>query len=352
MRKILIIIPTLYQAGGTERAGVSLANMLSGSFDVSILDLSIGFSSSFYIIDSKVKVLHSEFGLIPSKFYSKALYFHRLKKYLDNLISRNDFEIVIGLGHNINSVISILNSKNIKKIGCEHVSYNSIPKFSKILMKISYSKLDAIVVLSFLAKKNISYLNEKVFVIPNAIPFTTSKIAELDNTRIIMVGRLVVGKGYERLVGLAKYLKSYHPEWEILIFGEGELYCKLLSLYEKENLKNIKIYKFVKNIQEEYLKASLLLSCSYSEAMPMVFLEAMSVGLPIISFRNEGANLLINNEIDGYLVEDDKQLIDKVKILINDKNKRKSLGKQGIVKASEYSKDNVKIRWLNLINSL
>ena len=254
------------------------------------------------------------------------------------------------MGHNINAVIALLKNKNHKVIGCEHINYHTIPKFSKLLMRASYPHLDAVVVLSEQAKINIKPLNDNVGVIPNAIPFQTDKVASLEKPTIIMVGRLSPEKGYERVVPIAKYLQTSAPEWQIKIFGDGDYYDELKLLYDSNDLKNVTIHKAVKDIKSEYLNSSILLSTSHSEAMPMVFLEAMSCGLPVISYRHEGAEALIKDQYNGFIVDTCDDLINKLTYLIQNKKIGKEISKNCILFSKDYDLKEIHKKWKQLLD--
>ncbi|VWX31637.1 Glycosyltransferase involved in cell wall bisynthesis [Moraxellaceae bacterium 17A] len=350
MEKVLIVIPDINKAGGSERAAISLANMLCDESDVTILSLVDNGNIPFFALHQKIKILYTDIGNIPISGKKKLIYFYNLYKHLKNFLNKNDFRFIIGLGHNINSVIALLKNKNNVVIGCEHINYDTIPTSSKILMRLVYPKLDAVVVLSELAKKKIKNLNNKIYVIPNSLPFITDKVSDLASNRILMVGRLSAEKGYERIVPVAKYLKQHFPTWRIDIFGEGEIYTDLIDLYQENELSNVSINPISKNIEKEYLTSSILLSTSYSEAMPMVFLEAMSCGVPIISFSHEGSEILIQNGINGFIVNGQNELQEKINIMIKDTKLRSEMGINCIEISKKYQSYTIKNLWLNLLS--
>ena len=349
MKKILIVIPNVAKAGGTERAGINMANIFSKNYDVKILSLARNNNKPFYAINDNVKIIYSQIGDIPVPISKKIKWFYKVYSFIKKQLY--DVDIIIGLGHNINAAIGLLKTPNKIIIGCEHIDYNSIPKMSKLIMNRVYPKLDALVVLSKIAQENVKHLNKKVVIIPNSLPFETNKYSELDNNRILMVGRLSPEKGYERIIPLGKYLKNNYPGWKIDIFGDGNIYDELKSLYQDHNLHNIFLNRAVQNIKEEYLKSSLLLSTSYNEAMPMVFLEAMSCGVPVLSYRNEGAECIVEESRNGVIVDTEEELIKECSKLIDDAVWRKMLGRNGVESSKEFSADNVRFKWYTLLNS-
>lgn len=351
MNKLLIIIPNVNKAGGTERAGINLANMLCDDYAITILSLE-ECGIPFFKVNEKVTIIYANIGSIPLGIKQKLNYFYTLYRYLRNFLKRNNFKFILGLGHNINSVLAFFKDNNTTVIGCEHINFEAIPKASKRIMRLVYPKLNAVVVLSELAKNKLKNLNENIYVIPNALPFSTDKVSKLDSNRIIIVGRLSEEKGYERIVPIAKCLKQKFPEWRIDIFGEGELYTDLINLYQKNEITNVFINPISKNIMNEYLNSSILLSTSYTEAMPMVFLEAMSCGVPVVSYRHEGAESLIIDSINGFIADNEREMIDKLQKLINNEEIMKFTSTNALKKGKEFGKDEVYLKWLDCLNKL
>lgn len=352
MKNILIVIPNLNSSGGTERAATNLANMLLSDYRVTILSLTRQLDKSLYYINPQVRVIYQDISSKSDNVLKKFEWSYRCYKTVSKIIKNYDINIVIGLTHNINTIISMLNRSNIKTIGCEHIDYNSIPKNSRLIIKKTYPKLNALIVLSEHASKAVEYLNDNIIIIPNSLPFESNTVSKLSNSKILMVGRLSKEKGYERVIPLSKYLLKKYPTWSIYIFGDGEIRDELKKIIIKDKLHNIKLNNPVENIKAEYLNASIFLSTSYNEALPMVFLEAMSCGLPIISYKNQGTDALIDNNIDGIVVESNNELIVNMDELINNIELRASLGANGKIKSLEFTTHKIKKKWLNLLSQL
>ena len=352
MRNLLIIIPNLNSTGGTERAAINLANLLCSDYKVSILSLSEYINGPFYRVDSRVDITYRSIGESTGNYFQKLIWFYKCFRIIGNFTKDKNVNIVISLTHNINVILSLLNRRKLVLIGCEHVSYDSIPKVSRLIVSRTYPKLHALVVLSEGAKQSMSHINKNIIIIPNSLPFNSTVMSNLTNTRIIMVGRLSIEKGYERVISIAKHIMKFYPNWSIEIFGDGDLREELNGLISKEELQNVKLSLPVTNIQEEYISSSILLSTSYTEAFPMVFLEAMNCGLPVISFKNQGSDSLINHNTNGLIVESDIDLIKNLSNLIESRELRKRLGEQGRIDSLLFSSKNIKSKWLNLLKEL
>lgn len=352
MQKILIIIPNLNNPAGTERAAINLANLLSSEYAVTLLSLTSKKEEPFFEISKKVDVIYKDISNNNTSIKGKLHWFLLCYINIRKIIKEHSLDIIIGVTHNVNSVISLLKEDSIITIGCEHVDYQTIPRASKYIIERLYPKLDALVVLSDQARISTKHLNNNIVVIPNPLSFETAKQSQLNNNRIIMVGRLSKEKGYERIEVLARYLNENFPNWEISIFGEGELKASIESIINKYNLSNIKLYNNTKNIMQEYINSSIFLSTSHNEAFGMAILEAMQCGLPVISYKHQGSKALIKTNTNGFIVENDDQLIQQTSKLVEDIKLRETLGQNGRTYSLKFTMPEIKQRWLSLFESL
>lgn len=95
--------------------------------------------------------------------------------------------------------------------------------------------------------------------------------------------------------------------------------------------------------------------CSRYEGFGLVLIEAMNCGLPCISYNCPyGPSEIINNDIDGYLIDesDEKQFINKLKSLMNDVNLRERMGTAAKNNVIRYSQSNIMNQWIDLLEKL
>jgi glycosyltransferase involved in cell wall biosynthesis len=107
-----------------------------------------------------------------------------------------------------------------------------------------------------------------------------------------------------------------------------------------------------KELNELFHESSIYVMTSYTESFGIVLIEAMSHGIPCIAFTSaEGANDLITNDYNGYLIpnRDFNKMIEKIEELTNNKKLRKELGKNAREFSLKYSSDNIKKEWLELL---
>ena len=109
------------------------------------------------------------------------------------------------------------------------------------------------------------------------------------------------------------------------------------------------------DMKEEYLDASLFVLSSRYEGFGMVLLEAMSCGVPVVSFDCPcGPKDMITDGENGYLVEDGdiEKLADRIVYLIRHPEKRKEMGAMAYKRSADYSEDKIMKQWMELFNEV
>lgn len=147
-----------------------------------------------------------------------------------------------------------------------------------------------------------------------------------------------------------------HPDWKLEIWGDGPLKRKIQQQIEDAHLSNVVELKgYTYDIPSKLLEASLFVLSSDSEGFPMVLLEAMSCGLPVISSNCKyGPSEIITDGKDGYLVpmRDEKTMAAQINVLIENEDMRKKMGEVAFKTSQKYSVNNIIEQWISLFNSL
>ena len=108
-------------------------------------------------------------------------------------------------------------------------------------------------------------------------------------------------------------------------------------------------------INDEYANASLFVLSSRYEAFPMVLLEAMSFGIPCISFDcPSGPADIITDNNDGLLIEkgNTQKLTEAISSLINDQAKRKKMGENALISIRRFTPETIYQLWKEKIFTL
>jgi glycosyltransferase involved in cell wall biosynthesis len=146
------------------------------------------------------------------------------------------------------------------------------------------------------------------------------------------------------------------PEWHVDIFGIGDEKQHLIDRIKYKKMQNkIFIHPATPKIYEEYSRSDFFVLSSRFEGLPLVLIEAMSSGLPCLSFRCKyGPEDIIEDGKNGILVEDGniQQLAEKILWMCNHEKERNIMGIQARKTSEKYKKENIMPKWINLFNTL
>lgn len=202
--------------------------------------------------------------------------------------------------------------------------------------------------------------NSKVAVIPNpVINDVCNHMPNLSNNLFITAGRLCPVKGYDTLIDVWKLVHESYPDLKLHIFGAGdESYVSYLQKKIADvGLSDVIILKgAVNDLNHRMLDYSAFICSSHTECFPMVILEAMTVGLPVISFDCPfGPRNIIQHGVDGFLTPNQniellaQSIIDYAGLSLA---KKKSLSDNARSNVQRFNIDVVMNQWLNLFVSL
>lgn len=195
-------------------------------------------------------------------------------------------------------------------------------------------------------------------VIPNAALFMADRYADMSRKRVIAVGRLDYQKGFDRLIDAWQIECStgLFQEWRLDIFGQGEWKDMLKARVKEYGLQNsLHLNEPTKEIAKEYADSSMLVMSSNYEGFPMVMIEAMACGLPVVTFDFKcGPKDIIHNGKNGLLVKngDIQGLAEAMIQLMSDDQLRKSMSVEARKVTQTYSEEVVMRQWVSLFDEV
>ena len=130
-------------------------------------------------------------------------------------------------------------------------------------------------------------------------------VAATDATRLVCVGRICEQKGQLLLVAALKAVIDKGLAVQLVLAGDGEMRPEVEALIRASGLsQHVRITGWISSAQvrEEILAARALVLPSFAEGLPVVLMEAMALGRPVISTYVAGIPELIRNGEDGWLV--------------------------------------------------
>lgn len=219
------------------------------------------------------------------------------------------------------------------------------------------NKYDQIVILTNEDKELNWKNNSKVSVISNPVTFDTNiKTAPLTNKKIITAGRLVYQKNHKSLINAWKIVDQKHPDWQLEIWGDGALKNELSKQINTLGLNNkVLLMGYTNDIISRMLQASGCVLSSLYEGISLVLIEAMSCGLPVISYSCQcGPKDLIEHGKNGFLckVNDETKLAEYICSIIEDDKLRIRMGQASKKKSEEFRIEKIATQWINLFQTL
>ena len=197
----------------------------------------------------------------------------------------------------------------------------------------------------------------RVLSIPNAAPATDAIRAQPgdDNRVVVAAGRLTRQKGFDRLVVAWAGVQEKHPDWRLDIFGHGDRAALQARVDEQGVTGTVRVRGFTSDLRQRFAESSIFVLSSRAEGFPMVLLEAMSCGLPLVSFDcRTGPSQLIRSGHNGLLVPDgDLQgLTDALITLMEAPDARRRMGAEGLRMVRQYTPDRIAAHWEQLFREL
>ncbi len=225
----------------------------------------------------------------------------------------------------------------------------SIGRVNNFLRKLLYPRAKGVICQTEKAyqiySKMFSYSNFAI--IGNPIREINSNENVQKENIVLSVGRLIKSKHHDDLIRM--FAQIQFDDWKLVIVGDDALKQKNMENYLgliKELKMEGKIVLAGKSndVESYYLKSKIFAFTSSSEGFPNVVGEAMSAGLPVVSYDCiAGPSDLIDNEETGYLIKlhDSEAFMNKLSKLMKDENLRFNMGSKAIESIKKFSSDKI-----------
>lgn len=375
--KIIYCTHSTYNPGGMERVLLNKVTYLSAlpEWEVSVVTTDQHQRPSFYPFPEKVRMTDLEINYsddndkgIWKKITSYLCKRKEHKRKLTALLLKEKPDIVVSLYPSESSFIPDIKDGSKKVLELHFNKFFRIQYGRKGIIGLIdrwRTRQDERIVRRF--DKFVVLTNEdkgywgglpNIEVIPNAAIHVGKNYSEVKNKRVIAVGRLDYQKGFDRLIQAWKLVQhtGRFSDWKLDIFGQGEWREMLQQMIDKQGLQNtVKINPPTNAILNEYVHSSLLVMSSNYEGFGMVLVEAMSCGVPVISFDCKcGPKDIIQPGINGLLVPngDIQALADAMMKVMEDEAYRKMLSLNARKVVDTYSEQAVMAQWIRLFTSI
>ena len=360
--RITLIISSL-TAGGAQRVLSHMANYWADAGHQILLIVFDKNSSSFYPLSATVRLSSLNISGESLSWLEALLRNIKRVKLLRQAIRNSKPDCVISFLYATN--IIVLLATRLLSVPVI-ISERNNPKYSKgkrltwfWLRKLFYPFAEHLVVQNQEIKKWFNKYNNSIVVIPNPVysigksPREPLEVLLPPGKLLVAMGRLVKQKGFDILLNVFSKLHTVHKDWNLVVIGEGHLEGTLRRQTKELNLD--KVVYFLGRISHPVSvlsRSDLFVLSSRYEGFPNVLLEAMSCGLPVVSFDcPTGPGEIIDHGINGLLVspEDMDGLEAALSELMTNKQKRNELGKMALEVCDRFAMKKIMAQWDNIV---
>jgi glycosyltransferase involved in cell wall biosynthesis len=364
-RNVQILLLHAYGLGGTVRTSFNLAEGLAANHEVELISLIRRREAPFFpfphgaavsVIDDQRRrglldrvpslLIHPEDYAYPyASLRTDVALLRRLRAIRGGVLitTRPAFNLLAGR----------LAAPGVVTIGQEHMNFHSHrPRLAADIAR-RYRGLDALTVLTAADARDYARVAPRVERIPNAVPRLDGGLAPLDAKVVVAAGRLETQKGFDLLIRAWEPVAERHPDWQLRIYGSGPRRDELRAMILESGLYDrVLLMGRTRHMGDALARASLFVLSSRFEGFGMVIVEAMSKGLPVVSFDcPRGPGEILRHGRDGILVSagDTEGLADGLLELIEDVPKRCSYGAAAVENARSYAVGSIAARWEELL---
>ena len=350
-QKIIFVIVSM-AGGGAERVIAILANQFIKKGRAVAIMMTAG-DDVAYRLDSQIELI-SMGGTSGGSMLARVERMKKMRKYF----RKNPDATIISFGPGT-SFFAVAASAFLKNPRI--ISERNDPKACEHphLRNLVYSRGDYLVCQTQMAMREFpQFLQKKARVIEN--PITGDLPPRFQGTRtkrIVAVGRLEQQKNHRLLLEAFARFQIKHPDYRLHIYGKGGLEEELKTYAERLKIDAWVIWEgFKKNVLEEIRDASLYVLSSDFEGISNSLMEAMGLGLPVISTDCPigGSRMCIENGENGILVPvgDVEAMYQAMCKLAEDSLLAEQMAEKAYEIRQKYSEENISRRWLEVVDSI
>lgn len=347
--------------GGTERVLVNLSDyLISKGFQVTVVTQYQ--KDNEYSLNPKVKRIISDLTKEECT-KRRILNFIRRFKKLRKIWKQEHPDVILSfIGKN--NMMAILTSRFLKIPVAVAVRGDPMMEYYLGWMRFAAKNLfrlaDGVILQT---KQSFDFfpkaVRKKAVILRNPInpAFFIPRYAGEREKTIVAVGRIDENKNHKLLIRAFAGIAEKYPEYQLIIYGEGELKEKLKELTASLGMEGkISFPGAISNVQEAIYKASVFVLPSNTEGVPNTLIEAMILGLTVIATDCPcgGPADLIDHGINGLLTQvgNVEQMKDNLQKVLNNLQYANILGINALRTGDIYLPESVYKEWEAYMNSL
>ena len=374
--RIVYCLDSINYVGGIQKVTVTKANALAAvpgnevwvivaddsgkrmtplSRDVHFVDLGI----NYYKDDWK-----SRWNVLKGIFIKRRLHRKRLKEQF-RLIHP---DVVISVGQSEKNFLPQIRgewvtvreyryTRNYRRLLADDFFSKAEAMFGDLLEKaLSLPKYDRIVVQTYEEKQTRWNNSKRVSVIYNPLNTRPLRCSSLTDRKVVAIGRLTKQKNFPSLIRSYAVVANRFPDWNLDIYGDGSEKQFLTRLVSDLSMNDsIHLCGSTSDAFEALLQASVFVLSSRFEGMPNAMLEAISCGIPVVSYSCPcGPKDIITDGVNGFLVPegDEQMMAERICWLIEHEEERKRMGRAAFERSKDFSIERIVQMWMSLFEEL
>ena len=374
---IRFLIADAYPVGGTIRTTFNLAGELARTHDVEVVSVYRHQDRPALELDSRVR-LRALADLRPDRVRRSG---RLLAERPSRLIHRDDVRyrrfnlltdvallrflrsvregVLVGTRPGLNLAIARHARSGIVRVGQDHMNLEYYRPALVRALAADLGRLDAVAALTeetAAGYRTMLGSDSRVVCIPNAAPRDRGLRSSGDSKVVMAAGTLERRKGFDRLLKAWAQVAPEFPDWSLEIFGGGDWHERLEALARRLGVEDsARLRGDSPTLLDELARASVFVMTSRHEGFPMVLLEAMSVGLPVVAYDcPTGPRDIVTEGVDGHVVPDGRTrlLAETLGRLMADRERRKRLGDAALETVKRYQIEGIADRWSELFGEL
>ncbi|GLY04538.1 glycosyltransferase family 4 protein [Actinoplanes sp. NBRC 101535] len=366
--RVRYLLHNAYGVGGTVRTVFHQANALCGAHDVEIASVHRSADAPVFPLDPRVRLVTlseraRRSGLRNPLPHGRDFRYRGWDPAVDLRVVRyiraQRDAIVITTRPALNILSAWFGPRRLIRIGQDHMNLGTYRRRLRREILRAYPRLDAVTVLTeadLAAYREALGGRTRLVRIPNGIPARTSTPQRHGTKVVVAAGRLVRQKGFDLLIKAFARVHERHPDWELHIFGYGRKRQRLTTMIAERGLEDvIRLRGVSRDLDAEFATAALFVLSSRHEGLPMVLLEAMSSGLPVVSFDcPTGPAEIVEHGTNGLLVpaEDVDGLAAALSQMIENGQDRERMGRAARVTGTRYEMPVIAEQWERLFREV
>ena len=385
--KIRYVINNAYGTGGTIRTVFNQANALCADHDVEIASVYRHREEPAFALDPRVRLVPitdlrgegsrrtdpeggntrflRKFRRFPNPLpHGRDKPYRRWDPFVDAAIVRYfraaTDGVLITTRPGLNILSAWLAPRRLVRIAQDHMNLGTYrPRLRAAILR-AYPRLDAVTVLTEHDRadyeKALHGSPVRLACIPNGIPARPAPGPAPDTKRLIAAGRLTNQKGFDMLLDAFAVVAARRPDWTLSIYGGGPWRKRLTAQREALGLtRSVQLPGVTPHLDRELAASSVFVLSSRFEGLPMVLLEAMSTGLPVVAFDcPTGPAEVVEHGRNGLLVpaKDVEALAAALDEVIGDPERRRAMGAAAYETSRRFFMPAVQDAWERLFAEL